>query len=130
LADLATRLASDLTGTLADGQLSANVPLLNAANLFTATQTVTKAGIAAVSTDGVVARNSTLSTGGATVQISQRTGWMAVGVRGRRGLAQALGPAHHMEIGNGGLEPHAITIGSCASVFDLSDSVTWLDGST
>lgn len=38
LADLATRSATDLsTGTLADARLSANVPLLNAANIFTNT---------------------------------------------------------------------------------------------
>ncbi len=35
LADLATRSATDLTGTLADARLSSNVPLLNASNIFT-----------------------------------------------------------------------------------------------
>ncbi len=37
-------LASDVTGTLADGSLSANVPLKNAANTFTSSQQVTLAG--------------------------------------------------------------------------------------
>jgi hypothetical protein len=41
LADLITRSAGDLSsGTLADGRLSANVPLLNAANIFTANQRI------------------------------------------------------------------------------------------
>jgi hypothetical protein len=43
LADLATRSAADLSsGTLADARLSANVPLLDAANIFTADQTLLK----------------------------------------------------------------------------------------
>lgn len=41
LADLATRSAGDLSsGTLADARLSSNVPLLNAAQTFTAKQTI------------------------------------------------------------------------------------------
>lgn len=36
----AVSLSADVTGTLADGSLSANVPLLNAANVFSAAQTI------------------------------------------------------------------------------------------
>lgn len=45
LADLATRDAEDLTGTLADGQLSSNVPLKNSANIFSGTNQFGYVGI-------------------------------------------------------------------------------------
>jgi hypothetical protein len=76
--------ASTVTGTLADGRLSANVPLINAANTFTALNTfsggVSFAGVLAtsvnalgtVSTDGLVLTNDTLSTAGVPVQMSPR----------------------------------------------------------
>lgn len=64
--------ASTLTGTLADGRLSANVPLLNAANVFTATQTVTKDALAVTSTDALVLQNTTAATSGVAVQQSPR----------------------------------------------------------
>lgn len=41
-------VATQLTGTIADARLSANVPLLNAANTFTAENTNSKAGAASV----------------------------------------------------------------------------------
>jgi hypothetical protein len=64
--------AATLTGTLLDATLSANVPLKNAANVFTAIQTVTKDALAAVSTDGVVLQNTTAATAGVPVQMSPR----------------------------------------------------------
>ena len=63
---------STITGTLADGRLSANVPLLTAANVFTAIQSVEKDALAAVSTDGLVLQNTAAATAGVPVQQSPR----------------------------------------------------------
>lgn len=46
-------LASDVSGTLADGSLSSNVPLKNAANTFTAAQTISPGSGAALNINSV-----------------------------------------------------------------------------
>lgn len=60
LADITTRSAGDLSsGTLLDARLSANVPLKDAANIFTASQTIDVAG--ASSTLNIDANGSTVN---------------------------------------------------------------------
>jgi hypothetical protein len=51
--------------------------LVNVDHVFTAAQSVTAAGLAVTSADGVSIINSTASTGGATVQMSPRVRWLS-----------------------------------------------------
>jgi hypothetical protein len=75
-----THLFADLTiskadlglGNVENVALTGNVPFLAAANVFTLAQSITRAGIAAVSTDGAVLQNTTAATAGVPVQQSPR----------------------------------------------------------
>lgn len=60
------------SGSLDDARLSSNVPLKNAANVFTAAQEVERTNIANTSTDGLIAENSQAATVGVPVQRSPR----------------------------------------------------------
>jgi hypothetical protein len=53
---------SDIGGALADGQLSSNVPLKNAANVFATTQSVTMSDLQVTLTDGLALNNPSPAT--------------------------------------------------------------------
>lgn len=61
------------TGTVADARLSANIPLLNATNPFTAPQSVASAGTT------TTANLNSLGTGTGSLTVGSTTGWPAVG---------------------------------------------------
>ena len=58
--------------TLTSAYVDSSIAQVAAANLFTATQTITKLALGTTSTDGFLLQNTTPATGGTTVQISPR----------------------------------------------------------